>query len=238
MQTLIDSAHPQWHPLLNEALNAMDQTYLKTITSTAGWLPGTSRLFSAFSIPIEATRYILFGESPYPRAISANGYAFWDNAVESLWSNTGLSKGVNRATSLRNWIKMLLLARGDLTNDFSQIAISRLNKQHYLSTASELFQRCLQQGFLLLNASLVYEEGKVVYHAKQWRPFMQSLLCSLAKSHPHIQLILFGQIAKMLPESGLFSCVIAEHPYNLSFITNPTVLAFFKPLDLLNKFSR
>ena len=47
--------------------------------------------------------------------IFANGYAFWDAAVNELWSDNGLSKAVNRATSLRNFIKMLLVTEGALS---------------------------------------------------------------------------------------------------------------------------
>ena len=97
--------------------------------------------------PLSSVRTILFGESPYPREGSANGYAFWDAAVENLWSDSGLSKAVNRATSLRNFIKMLLLARGDLNHDFSQPAIAQLDKSTFHRTADEFFTGLLNKGF-------------------------------------------------------------------------------------------
>ena len=100
--------HPQWHQILNKALQQVEPDYLRQLQSSLNWLPGIENLFAAFSQPLSSTRYILLGESPYPRKQSANGYAFWDGAVGSLWSPTGLSKEVNRATSLRNLIKMLL----------------------------------------------------------------------------------------------------------------------------------
>ena len=56
--------------------------------------------------------YVLFGES-LPRRASANGYAFWDAAVKIMVS-FGNSKTVNRATSLLNILKMLLIAEGCL----------------------------------------------------------------------------------------------------------------------------
>ncbi|HBI21825.1 MAG TPA: uracil-DNA glycosylase [Legionella sp.] len=197
-------------------------------------MPGKESLFAAFSMPLSSTRYILLGESPYPRAQSANGYAFWDGAVGSLMSPTGLSKSVNRATSLRNFIKMLLHARGDLKDDFSQTAIARLDQSVYLQTASQLFGALMAHGVLLLNASLVYSEGKIPYHARQWRPFMQSVLLQLAEYKPALELILFGRVAAQMSEASRFKCLMAEHPYNISFITNPDVVAFFKPMDLLS----
>ena len=230
---IIEQAHPEWHDLLNQALKAVDPEYLQQLPVAEHYLPAFKSLLAAFNLPLTSTRYILLGESPYPRAKSANGYAFWDAAVGSLWSPTGLSKDVNRATSLRNLIKMLLYARGDLQDDFSQDAIARLDKSQYVQTASQLFGALIQHGFLLLNASLVYSEGKIPYHARQWRPFMHSLLNQLADYNPDLQLILFGRIAAQVPEANLFPSLCAEHPYNISFITNPEVVAFFKPLDLL-----
>ncbi|WP_419420568.1 uracil-DNA glycosylase [Legionella sp. D16C41] len=231
---LIAKTHPEWHAILENALACMDQNYLQEIEKSANWLPGLDRLFAAFQWPLSKVRYILLGESPYPRAQSANGYAFWDNAVKSLWSAKGLSKEVNRATSLRNFIKMLLLTRGDLKeNDLSQAAIAKLDKSHYCQTAEQLFLNMLHQGFLLLNATLVFSQP-VRLHAKQWRPFMASLLKQLADYNPSLQLILFGYFAAQIPETKLFKSLTSEHPYNISFITNPDVLDFFKPLNLLN----
>lgn len=233
MQNLIEQAHPEWHGMLSTALNVMDAKYLANLQISDHWLPGIQSLFAAFSLPLSSTNYILLGESPYPRQQSANGYAFWDNAVPELWSTTGLSKEVNRATSLRNLLKMLLFARGDLTTDFSQDAIAQLDKSNYVPTAKALFKGFMTRGFLLLNASLVYKEGEVPYHARQWRPFIHSLLTSLSTHHPSLSLVLFGRIAEQIPATGLKPALVAEHPYNISFITNPKVIEFFKPLDLL-----
>lgn len=238
LDNILQQAHPQWRGILNTALKTVDSAYLEQLVHAEHHLPEFKSMFAAFSLPLNSTRYILLGESPYPRAKSANGYAFWDAAVSSLWSPTGLSKDVNRATSLRNLIKMLLFARGDLSHDFSQEAIACLDKSKYIQTASELFGAFIQHGFLLLNASLVYSEGKIPWHARQWRPFMHSLLNQLAKFNPALQLILFGKIAAQVPEASLFSSLIAEHPYNISFITNSEVVAFFKPLDMLNEYKK
>ncbi|MFA6302858.1 MAG: uracil-DNA glycosylase [Legionella sp.] len=227
------AAHPQWKPLICNALEAMNPNYLHEIMQEKTCIPATHQLFAAFSLPLSETKYILFGESPYPRKASANGFAFWDEAVGSLWSESGLSKEVNKATSLRNLLKTLLVARGDLHSDLSQAAISKLDKNSMIQTASDLFLRMMQQGILLLNASLVYSEGKVPYHARNWRPFMQKLLDQLVLVKPDIQLILFGKIAEAIPQSQLTIGLQAEHPYNVSFITNKQVLNFFNPLDLL-----
>jgi len=229
-----NNCHPEWQPLLSKSLNSMDELYLKELVINDRWLPGLNHLFAAFSLPPSKLQYLLLGESAYPRKQSANGYAFWDNAVESLWSEQGLSKTVNRATSLRNLIKMLLLARGDLTHNTSQDAIARIDKDSLIKTGAQLFEGMMNKGFLLLNASLVYSEGAVPYHARHWRPFMQSLLEQLALIKPEVELILLGKIAAVIPPNQLPIGLIAEHPYNISFINNAKVIEFFKPLDLLS----
>ena len=230
---LLINVHPEWRELLSDALDAMDPGYLHGLTSSSDWLPGKALLLAAFRTPLSQARYILFGESPYPRQASANGYAFWDAAVESLWSKRGLSKEINRATSLRNLMKMFLYARGSLQDDRTQDVIAKLDQSIYYQTADSMFTGLLEKGFILLNASLVYHEGKIPYHARMWRPFIRVLLDRLVAYNPSFQLILFGRIAEQIPERERFSCLIAEHPYNLSFITNPQVVDFFKPLDIL-----
>lgn len=234
MHQFIRQTNPQWHPILENALAAMDLTYLHSLTAQTDWLPGPDKIFAAFSRPLETVRYILLGESPYPRAQSANGYAFWDNAVGDLWSETGLSKQVNRATSLRNFIKMLLVARGDLSStQCHQDAIAALDKKPYLATGHELFTVLLDQGFLLLNASLVFRKNFVQEDARQWRPFINSIFQQIATLQNARTILLFGRIAAQVSGVEQFTCLRAEHPYNVSFITNPHVLQFFKPLDLL-----
>jgi uracil-DNA glycosylase len=233
---MLSKINPEWLPLVEKALNAMSTDYLTNLRNST-WLPGPDHIFNAFSLPKDHTRYILFGESPYPRAESANGYAFWDNAVSNIWSEHGLSKAVNRATSLRNWIKMLLFANGSLTDNFSQSAIANLDKSHYVRTLDQLFQNLLYQGFLLLNASLVLSNNSVQKDVNAWRPFIASILTQLAKEKHQITVILLGlkaqPIAKICPAPLI--CFSAEHPYQLSFIKNQKIVDFFKPFELLKQ---
>jgi len=231
---LLAPIHPSWTETIEAALAKVDGAYLQQLATNDAILPSFDKLFNAFSLPLPQVNYILFGESPYPRAASANGYAFWDNAVDTLWSQQGFSKPVNRATSLRNWFKMLLVARGDLGDDTSLEAIKALPKSCYIDTLATFFNRLMEHGFLLLNATLVYEEGKVNQHAKAWTPFMTQLLSSLSNAQ-HLKLILLGQIAKRIHPPQDMPKLIAEHPYNISFIRNPIMIEFFKPFDLLGK---
>lgn len=234
MLSNLSNIHPQWQPIIEKALQTMSADYLAHLEKSS-WLPGSGKIFNAFSLPKDQTKYILFGESPYPRASSANGYAFWDDAVTNIWSEKGLSTAVNRATSLRNWIKMLLYANGSLTSDVSQQAIAKLDKTHWVQTLDELFQKLLGNGFLLLNASLVLSERSVQRDVSAWRPFMVSVLSQLAAENRPITIILLG--LKAQPIAPLcqppLTCFSAEHPYQISFITNKKVVDFFRPFKLL-----
>lgn len=228
--------HKSWRPVLETALRKLDKDYLAELCSDKDWLPGRDRVFNAFSSPLESTKYVLFGESPYPRRESANGCAFWDAAVHELWSANGLSKEVNRATSLRNLIKMMLVAGGKLRQgDTSQAAIAALDKTGLARTLDEVFANFQERGFLLLNATPVLREN-VARDAKAWRPFIAQVLRAMADREPRVKLVLFGNIAKQiaeLPAYNAFDHFTAEHPYNVSFIGNTQVLGFFKELELL-----
>lgn len=229
--------HPSWQPYVERAMQTMDPDYLFGLASQPNWLPGPAKIFSAFTIPISQVNYVLFGESPYPRAHSANGYAFWDAAVTNLWSPQGLSKPVNRATSLRNIIKMLLIAEGLLSKeDTSQPAIAAIDKNNLIKHNDELFHNLLNHGFLLLNTSPVLSEQAPKLDARAWMPFMKEVLVQLLKDRPQTTFILLGRIATeitpLLPDQTI-ATLQAEHPYNLSFIKNQDVIDFFRPFHLL-----
>lgn len=232
--------HPSWRALIETALRQMDQNYLQSLSAKSDWLPGMANILNAFTLPLNQVNYVLLGESPYPRAASANGFAFWDQAIGPLWSETGLSKPVNRATSFRNILKMLFVAGGYLSaDDTSQASIARIDKHGLVQTNADFFNQLLNKGFLLLNASLVlrpHEKSKVKQEAAQWAPFIKSIIQQILETNPNTTLILLGKIAEQASDWELSSTtpiVRAEHPYNISFINNPAVIAFFAPLRLL-----
>jgi len=235
----LDTIDPSWQSCIPKALGKMDPTYLNTLYHNTHWLPGHDKIFNAFSIPVHKVNYILFGESPYPRAASANGYAFWDAAVLNLWSETGLNKKVNRATSLRHIIKMLLICEGVLNpGHTTQPDIANINKEAFVTTNQELFNNFLSHGFLLLNASLVLQPMNVRKDALSWHPFISHVLDFLCHERPNLSLILLGKIANtintLVPQNSIKK-LYAEHPYNHSFIQNEEVIQFFMPLHLLKK---
>ena len=132
----------------------------------------------------------------------------------------------------------MLVAEGKLDADnTSQSAIANIDKSNFIQTNQEFFTNFLNHGFLLLNATLVLQENMPPHKdAKAWYPFIQEVIQFLLQKRPHIQFILFGRIANDIDPliSGKdVKQLYAEHPYNLSFITNPDVLSFFEQLHML-----
>ncbi len=231
--------HPSWQESIDNCYAALSDDYRSYLKSGHDYFPSQEHYFNAFkTLPKEKVRYILFGQDPYPRKESAIGYAFIDGKVKDIFSDTGLSKEVNRATSLRNFIKMTLVARGDLALDTtSQEAIAQVDKSMFIRSIRELKDNFEKNGVLLLNTALIFsskEESKK--HIKAWRPFVEKLLAEMQEVDP--VLILFGTHAKALKKlEGIekFRTIELEHPYNHTFISNPEALKLFAPMDLLAK---
>lgn len=244
IRAALDLADPAWRPVLRQALTAValnDPAYLPALAADA-YLPTQQRLFAAFALPPHAVRYVLVGEGPYPRAESATGFCFMDGAVGSLWSDTGLSKPVNKATSLRNFMKMLLVADGQLTlADTGSAAlgpVARMARSNgSIQTLSDLQHNLTRHGFLLLNAALVFRPYVAPQQeAKAWLPFLQVVLAALVPAAP--TLVLWGKLAEQLqrlPAVNALPQVCSEHPYNLSFIGNAPMQTLFGPLKLLHR---
>jgi uracil-DNA glycosylase len=235
-------ADPTWRPHLLkglEAVAAANPNYLSALAAD-DYLPTGQRLFAAFALPLPKVRYVLVGEGPYPRAESATGVCFMDGAVGDLWSESGLSKPVNRATSLRNFMKMLLVADGQLSaGDTGGAALAPVaanaRGNGSIQTLAQLQDNLLRHGFLLLNAALVFRPHvPPAIEARAWLPFLQTVLAALAGSGA--KLVLWGKIAeqlKKLPECAALEQLCSEHPYNLSFITHEGMQALFGPMELL-----
>ncbi|MFT5503476.1 MAG: uracil-DNA glycosylase [Gammaproteobacteria bacterium] len=236
--------HESWRIILRQSLTEVDQDYLNHLATDTHWLPGADSLFAAFRTDLLNLRYILIAESPYPRRESANGIAFFDATVESLWSENGLSKAVNRATSLRNIMKTAILAEGlqsaDKSGKLSQALIAEMDKQKLISTAPELFTGWQTAGFLLMNATPVLDPNrKPAKEALFWTAFLDTLLelIEIQSKYP-IKLVLWGKIAASIDQlkgARHFERIQCEHPYNLSFIDNTEMRDLFASLKLLQK---
>lgn len=240
----LDLADPSWRPHLLRGLEAVARAnpgYLPALAVDT-YLPTDNRLFAAFAQPLARVRYVLVGEGPYPRAESATGVCFMDGAVGELWSESGLSKPVNRATSLRNFMKMLLVADGQLQpDDTGGAALAPVAKRALgdgsIRTLAQLQDNLHAQGFLLLNAALVFRKHVApVADARGWLPFLRIVLGALAELPEPPTLVLWGKIAEQLrklPETARLPQIVAEHPYNLSFIRHRGMQELFGPMKLL-----
>ena len=242
----LDLADASWRPILEAGLEAVARAnpgYLPAL-AVDDYVPTENRLFAAFAQPLAQVRFVLVGEGPYPRAESATGVCFMDGAVGPLWCDSGLSKPVNRATSLRNFMKMLLVASGrlqpDATGGAALAPIAQAAKNDgSIQTLAELQENLHGHGFLLLNAALVFRKHVApVIDARAWLPFLQTVLAALAQQPARPTLVLWGKIAeqlKKLPETAAFPHALAEHPYNLSFIGHQGMQGLFGPMELLRK---
>jgi len=233
---LLENIDPSWEEVLTYAFSAFDKAYLDYLENDTSFFPNRENFLNAFkTLPLNRTKYILFGQDPYPREESAIGYAFIDGKVKSLFVPGGLSKEVNRATSLRNFMKMLLLCEGELKDDFSKDALSKVDTSKYIQSVHELRENFEKNGVLLLNMALVFsskEESKK--HIKAWRGFVKNFLEALQKYD--IELILFGKIAEdveKFDEAKSFKKHFLPHPYNISFITDTKAHTLFAGMHLL-----
>lgn len=254
-QAIVDAlelAHPSWRPTLLDGLDAVaerDPDYLPNLAQDS-FLPTEGRIFAAFALALDQVRYVLVGEGPYPRERSATGVCFMDGAVEGLWSEKGLSKQVNRATSLRNFIKMLLVANGMLSAEntsgdaLAHVSLkARAIGSPFIQTLTELQANLTRHGFLLLNAALVFRPHvPPIKEARAWQPFVRVVLAALtrrADGEPPT-LVLWGKIAEQLnalDTAHPLPKAVSEHPYNLSFIENETMQQLFGSMRLLQKSS-
>ena len=233
---MIKQTDPSWHKILTKSLDALPKEYREFLDHDTHYFPNKHNFLNAFSLPLSKTRYILFGQDPYPRRESAIGYAFIDGNVTSLFGqDKGLSKAVNRATSLRNFLKMLFVCEGQLEDDFSKESVIMIDKTPYIDSMVQLKENFEKNGVLLLNMALVFtskEESNT--HIKVWRAFVQRLLKELQGEK--VELILFGKMAKELERFDEATCFLKHsmpHPYNVGFITDKSAHKLFKPMKLL-----
>ena len=232
---MIAHTHPSWHTILEKAFASLPKEYQAFILSDKSYFPDIDNFLNAFKLSLSQTKYILFGQDPYPRRESAIGYAFIDGNVKALYGKNGLSTEVNRATSLRNFMKMAFVCEGELKDDFSKEAVIMIDKTPYIDSIMILKDNFEKNGVLLLNMALIFttkEESKK--HVKIWNAFVKTLLNELEDKK--IELILFGEMAKVLEkfdEAKRFTKHSMPHPYNIGFITDKRAHKLFKPMRLL-----
>lgn len=230
MQSQIKKTKNSWQKILSNSFESLDKNYIQSLENSSYFPKNFLAPFN--TLDKKDTKYILFGQDPYPRKESAIGYSFIDGKVKNIWSENGLSKEVNRATSLRNFMKMLLYSDGYL---IEKEEIAKIDKSDFIETIYELRDNFEKNGVMLLNIVPIFttkEDTKK--HLKEWIHFSKTFLQEIEDSH--VELILFGQLAKTIDKFHLNMKTHAfEHPYNISFIKNEEVIELFKPMKLLYK---
>jgi len=228
---------PAWARVLEAPAAAMDRAYLRGLEAM-DWLPGAPLMLSPLrKVGPQGVTAVLMGESPYPRRQSAIGESFNDGAVGAIWGSAGLAKPVNKATSLRNIVKMLLVAEGLISPAATATEIAAVDRCDLVVSLEDLFVRIRAAGILCLNAIPVLTANKA-RDARAWRGFMDLFLANLHRLAPDATLLLFGNFAKDLGTvagAAGWDTIAAEHPYNVSFINDAAVLDYFRPLHLLRR---
>ena len=227
-----------WQEIINEAFSALDKEYKEFILKDKEYFP-QNWLAPFKTLPLHSSKAILFGQDPYPRASSAIGYSFIDGAVKEIFSSSGFSKQVNRATSLRNFLKMQMINEGLLSeNDTSQEAISKVKKESLINSIFELKDGFEKEGIVLLNRAPIFTSKKdSSFHVKKFTPFMEVLLKRV--SNHSLDLILFGKMANsiisLIPKESNFTLICTPHPYNVGFIKDESAREYFKNKKLIRK---
>ncbi len=237
LNSLLKDVDDSWKEILRASLLALDEKYLDFLLKDEGYFPSKDNFLNAFkTLPLQKTKYILFGQDPYPRKESATGYAFIDGKVKDIFSQNGFSKEVNKATSLRNFLKMTLLCAGKLQEDnLSQEAISKLDKNGLCKELIEVKRNFEKNGVLLLNISLIFtSKDDAKHHFKIWKKFLEIFLKKI--DDKGIELILFGNIAKdisNLKSSKDYKKHLFKHPYNIDFIHDKKAHRILGPMRLI-----
>lgn len=229
---------PEWLGLLEGPAASLDPAYLARL-EVSDWLPGPDLMLAALRhLPLAEVNAVLVGESPYPRKGSAIGEAFHDGLVGTLWSGQGLAKPVNKATSLRNLVKMMLVAEGLVSPAAKAEEIAALERSGLVDSLADVFAALRRHGVLCINATPVLADKNKAREAATWHRFTAGLLNGIHRARPEARFLLFGAFAKQFAEiegAQAWPKLMAEHPYNVSFINDPAVLDYFRPLRLLRR---
>lgn len=238
------NADQSWHNIIIDSLiRNLDDQYLESLLKS-DFFPSFSKIFSPFKTPFDSVKFILFGESPYPRVGSATGFSFIDGEVDEIWSNNGLSKKVNRATSLRNIIKTAMVAEGLISSDLRKDDIINLDKKNLSKTMNDIKDSFVLSGFLLLNASPILRSDRskrvIKSDFNHWSGFYKDILMELdsRSCSSNTSVVLWGGIAKdieALYQPKKIGFVKMEHPYNISFISNPVAISLFSEISILSR---
>jgi uracil-DNA glycosylase len=211
-----------------------------------GMPPGAHMLRAFDAIAPKSVRCVILGQDPYPAPDFATGRAFEAGNVAN-WRE--LDKMFSK--SVRAFIQQIVAARtGDQSyaRNFadwpSALAVIESGDID-LERPSQLAQRWVDDGVLLLNASLTLSRFRVDIdphqshgHLPVWRPLMLEVLQLLRDQELPIVFVGFGDVAAAtLQMAGIdakrgsrYACILRAHPAQAD-----AVLALDNPFLLCNR---
>ena len=192
-------------------------------------MPAGAHMLRAFDgIAPERVRCVILGQDPYPSAEFATGRAFEAGNVAS-WRE--LDKMFSR--SVRAFIQQIVAARSGEPGyarsfaDWPRTLAAIETGTVAFEPASRLAQRWVDDGVLLLNASLTLSRFRVDGDPHQtrghwplWRPLMIETLRALVGGGAPLVFIAFGDVAAETlraagvsqGESANCACILRHHP--------------------------
>lgn len=208
-----------------------------------GMPAGTHCLRAFDGITPDSVRCILLGQDPYPEPGFATGRAFEaGNLAEWREMDKMFSK------SIRAYTQQIVAARtGDMTyarsfEDWPKTLAAVESGAVALERPSQIADRWVGQGVLLLNSSLTLTRFKVDVdrhqsegHLRLWRPIILETLRRLAERGQPLVFIGFGDAAAQalaearIDESvgGHLRCILRDHPARADAVLsrlNPFIL--------------
>ena len=108
------------------------------------------------ALPPEENNLIIFGQAPYPPVESASGIAMFDSLIKS-WDSSQFGKTV----SMRAIAKAASIAKGYVSQEAKIDTLRKALKQYDIVSPPEWFVAMLEQGVLLLNASLTIDKWRL-----------------------------------------------------------------------------
>lgn len=211
-------------------------------------MPAGAHMLRAFDgISPDQVRCVILGQDPYPSPEFATGRAFEAGNVAS-WRE--LDKMFSK--SVRAFIQQIVAARTGVREyarsfeDWPRTLAALESGGGAFEPASRLAQRWVDDGVLLLNASLTLSRFRVDVdphqargHLPLWRPLMTAVLRALAARDAPLVFIGFGNVAAdALAGGGIVEggdgncrCILRDHPARAD-----AVLALDNPFLLCNQY--
>ncbi|PSJ57160.1 uracil-DNA glycosylase [Mesorhizobium soli] len=207
-------------------------------------MPAGAHCLRAFDgISPDQVRCVVLGQDPYPEPGFATGRAFETGNV-ARWRE--LDKMFSK--SIRAYMQLIVAARtGDDSyacsfDDWPKTLAAMENGSVPVESPSEIADRWVSEGVLLLNASLTLTRFKVDIdphqskgHLRLWRPIILEALRRLtAKGKPLVFLGFGDAAAEALAEAGIdesadghLRCILRDHPARADAVLsrpNPFIL--------------